>query len=127
MRPSSCKAKGRRHQQFICKALQELGAPYGLEPEDIKSTSMGVSGVDVQLSPAAKRLFGNLCIEGKNVEKLNVVGVFQEHCAKYTDPSAINLLIHSRNRTEPMVTMRFADFAALLKAALKAPKEDAKT
>lgn len=28
-----------------------------LEPDDVKSTSMGASGEDVQLSPAARKLF----------------------------------------------------------------------
>lgn len=109
MRPSSCKAKGRRLQQEVRDDLRREGAPYGLEPDDIESTAMGQSGVDVILSPAAKRIFP-FDVEAKNVEKLNVVGVFKKHLAKYKDTPRLKLLIHSRNHTETMVTMRWSDF-----------------
>jgi len=73
---------------------------------------MGQNGVDVILSPAAKKVF-NLSVECKNVEKLNVPTVFQEHYEKYPDAS-LKLLVHCRNRVEPLVTLRLEDFAAYL-------------
>lgn len=55
IKPSSAKAKGRRFQQAIVKDILEMYP--ALEPDDVKSTGMGQPGADVQLSPAAKRLF----------------------------------------------------------------------
>lgn len=114
MSAAACKAKGRRLQQAVRDVLRELGRPHGLEDGDIESRGMGQNGEDVILSPAAKRLF-NLCIECKNVESLNVVKVFQEHFAKYErDEDSLKLLIHSRNHTVPMVTLRLEDFFGVL-------------
>jgi hypothetical protein len=73
---------------------------------------MGQNGVDLILSPAAQRVF-NLSIECKNVEKLNVPAVFKEHYEKYPD-SSLKLLVHCRNHSEPLVTLRLEDFVAHL-------------
>lgn len=55
MKPASAKAKGRNFQQTVRDLI--LAAFLELEPDDVKSTSMGAQGEDVQLSPAARRLF----------------------------------------------------------------------
>lgn len=78
---------------------------------------MGVSGQDVQLSPAARKIF-DLYIESKNVEKLNVPGTFWEHYGKYDTKPGLKLLIHSRNRQSPLVTMRIEDFMTLLRKSI---------
>lgn len=88
-------------------------APYGIVDEDIESTGMGQSGVDVILSPAAKRVL-DLCIEAKNVEALNVVGVFLKHEEIYKDKPGLKLLIHTRNRTQPLVTLKWSDLLGIL-------------
>lgn len=54
MKPSSAKSKGRTGQQEVQKLI--LGTFPELEPDDVRSTSMGASGEDLQLSPAARRL-----------------------------------------------------------------------
>lgn len=102
--------------------LREIGKQHGLVDDDIKSTTMGESGVDIQLSPAARRVV-DLAIECKNVEKLNVVGVFIEHFTKYASQPSLKLLVHSRNHTEPMVTMRWDDFIPLLERVASKPSE----
>ena len=117
MKTSSCKAKGRRLQQEVRDALLHIGVAFGLVEGDIESRGMGQSGVDLVLSPAAQKVF-SYDIECKNVERLNVVGVFQAHSSKYADSGHVPLLIHSRNFTEPMVTMRFMDFLKMLPAVL---------
>jgi len=48
----AAKAKGRLGQQEIRDRLLETFPEF--EPDDIKSTTMGDTGCDVQLSPAAK-------------------------------------------------------------------------
>jgi len=70
MRPASAKAKGRKFQQWVRTLL--LGfAGNRLEEEDIRSTSMGASGEDLLLSPAARAIFP-ISIECKCQESLNV-------------------------------------------------------
>jgi hypothetical protein len=48
MNSQSTKAKGRRWQQKIVRMI--LDCFPSLEPDDVRSTSMGASGPDVQLS-----------------------------------------------------------------------------
>ena len=54
MKPRSAKAKGRSFQQLVrdlfLTAFPSLGA------DDVRSTSMGAPGEDIQLSPAARIL-----------------------------------------------------------------------
>lgn len=114
MKTSSAKAKGRRHQQAIRDDLRELLRPYGIVDEDVESTGMGQSGVDIILSPAAKRIL-DLVIEAKNVEKLNVVGVFQHHHELYTEKPGLKLLIHTRNRAQTLVTLKWSDLLGILR------------
>jgi len=54
LKPASSKAKGRRLQQAIVKDVLELFPQ--LEADDVKSTSMGAPGEDIQLSPAARKV-----------------------------------------------------------------------
>lgn len=112
----SKKAKGRNLQKTVVKELLKIGEPKGLEPGDVRSTSMGASGVDVIMSPAAKKLLGDLAIECKNQEALNVTKIFFDHAAKYG--KSINLLVHKRNKTEPLVTLTMTDFMNLLERAI---------
>ncbi len=109
---ASKKAKGRALQQTVRDAFLEIGKQFGLETGDVVSTSMGASGVDVQLSPAAKRVLGDLAVECKNRESLVVTTTFHEHQAKYPDKLAI--LVHKRNQTVPLITMKFSDYLVLL-------------
>ena len=50
----NAKAKGRLGQQEVRDKLLETFPD--LEPDDIKSTIMGDSGEDIQLSPAARKI-----------------------------------------------------------------------
>ena len=111
MKTSSAKAKGRRLQQRVRDDLRAI-APQ-LDPTDIESTTMGLSGVDILLTKAAKDVFGPLAFECKNVEKLNAIGVFQEHMDKYAPKGMVPLMVHSRNHAEPRVTMLWSDFVRL--------------
>ena len=112
MKTSSAKAKGRRLQQRVRDYLRAV-AGTRLDPTDIESVSMGVNGVDVILTKAARDLFGELAIECKNVERLNAVGVFAEHLAKYQPQGKVCLMVHSRNFIEPRVTLLWSDFVRL--------------
>lgn len=113
MKTSSCKAKGRKLQQLIRNSLRELGKSRGLVDGDIESRGMGQNGVDVILSPAAQKVF-DFEIEAKCVEKLQVVPTFWEHYDKYKDKKGLKLLIHSKNRSLPLVTMTWEQFLGLI-------------
>jgi hypothetical protein len=118
MKTSSAKAKGRRLQQRVRDDLRVI-AGARLDPTDIESTPMGVNGVDVILSKAARDLFGPLAIECKNVEILNAVGVFQKHYEKYAAQGKLPLMVHSRNHIEPRVTLLWTDFVRYLSLAIE--------
>lgn len=53
MKPASAKQKGRVLQQWTRDLI--LTTFTNLEPDDVKSTSMGAAGEDVTLSPAARK------------------------------------------------------------------------
>jgi hypothetical protein len=97
-------------------ALLAIGATFGLESGDVRSTSMGAPGLDILLSPAATRLFGRLAIEAKNRESLVVPTVFFEHAEKY--PDDVPVLVHKRNHTEPLVTVKLSYFIDLLNRSI---------
>lgn len=70
MKTSSAKAKGRNLQKYVVsKILQYFKR---LTPNDVRSTSMGAPGVDVQLSEAALNVFP-YAVECKNVERIKVL------------------------------------------------------
>jgi hypothetical protein len=105
MRPQSAKAKGRRHQQDVCKALVEVRSD--LEPDDIRSTSMGALGEDVLFSPAARRIYP-YSIECKNVEKINIweaIDQARSNAGKYTPAVAF-----SKNNEEIWMAIPLKDF-----------------
>lgn len=55
MKPASAKAKGRLFQQYVRDLILKQFPT--LERDDVRSTSMGAGGEDLQLSPAARKLF----------------------------------------------------------------------
>lgn len=116
VKTSSAKAKGRTLQKLACSALLKLGSAYGLKPGDIRSCSMGSNGLDVILSPRAEEVLGRIAIECKNKENLNVITTFWEHAAKYK--GYLPLLVHKKNYTEPLITLKFSDFMVLLAGSI---------
>ena len=58
----SSKAKGRRLQNFVRDMLREIYIPL-LHEDDIKSQTMGMTGEDIILTPAARKLipFNKFC------------------------------------------------------------------
>ena len=69
MKTRSAKNKGKRLQNDVRDLILETFTE--LEPDDVRSTTMGDSGEDVLLSPAARKLFP-FSVECKNQEKLNI-------------------------------------------------------
>ena len=70
MKTSSCKAKGRKLQQYVAEQISNiLDIPWGAD-ELIRSRESGQKGVDVVVLGRAKKQFP-WSTECKNVEKLN--------------------------------------------------------
>lgn len=101
MKPSSSKAKGRKLQQWVRDLLLEIFPV--LEPDDIKSTGMGQSGEDVQLSPAARKLIP-YSIECKNRTTISVYAWYKQSKAN-TPTGSEPILIIKQNRDRPLVVV----------------------
>ena len=110
--PQSRKAKGRKHQQWIRDKILELYEQ--LEPDDVRSTSMGVSGTDIQLSPKAKKFFP-FAVEAKCVEKLNFWEAYEQ--AQNNSNGLEPLLIVKKNHKKPIVVVDAEYFFQLQKRA----------
>lgn len=105
MKPQSAKAKGRNLQKAVRDELLKR-APQ-LEADDIRSTSMGASGVDILLSPAARKIFP-YSIECKAQESLNIWTALEQ--AEENKGDHTPLLCFKRNRTEIYVALKLEDF-----------------
>ncbi len=94
MKSQSAKAKGRRFQQWVRDRLLE--AAIWLEEDDIRSTSMGASGEDLLLSPAARRVYP-IAVECKNQESMSIWKSMQQAEANAGDNTPV--LFFKRNRS----------------------------
>lgn len=113
MKTRSAKAKGKRAQNLVRDLILETFSH--LEPDDVKSTTMGDHGEDVKLSPAARRSFP-FSIEVKNQEKINIWSAFDQ--ASKNSQQHTPLLVFTRNRSDLMCTLRFEDFLKLYAAQI---------
>ncbi len=111
MKTASSKAKGRLLQQLVRDKILDIYP--SLEPDDVKSTSMGASGEDIQLSPAARKLFP-YSVECKSRETISTYTWYQQ--AKTNTPkSAEPLLVIKQNRGKPLVVLDLDYFMELVK------------
>ena len=108
--PRSAKAKGRALQNKIRDVLLEHFSEE-LEPDDIRSQVMGMSGEDIVLSPAARRLIP-YSFECKNQEKLNIWSSIEQ--AENNSGNHTPLLIFKRNRTKTYAVLEFDKLLELL-------------
>ena len=109
MKPRSAKNKGKRLQNKIRDLILEKFD--SLEPDDVRSITMGDSGEDILLSPAARRLFP-YSVECKNQEKLNIWSSLEqaeENSGKHTP-----LVIFKRNRSKTYAVLEFKELLKLL-------------
>lgn len=117
MKTSSAKQKGRKFQQWVRDAILSL-FPH-LEDDDVRSTSMGASGEDIQLSPAARKAFPYQ-VECKNQERLNFWSAWEQATGS---GEYMPLLFIKRNHTKPIVCMDAEHFFTLLER----PEEEVST
>ena len=109
MKTRSAKNKGKRLQNDVRDLILETFKE--LEPDDVRSTTMGDSGEDVLLSPAARKLFP-FSVECKNQEKLNIWSSLQQ--AEDNAGQHIPLLVFKRNRSKTYITMEINDLIKIL-------------
>lgn len=110
MKPSSCKAKGRIHQQYVVKKILEYFPE--LQSDDVLSRGMGGQGEDLMLSPRARQLLP-ISIECKS----NAKHAIYKHYKQATD-NAKNyepVLIVKQNHSDPLVVIDLDYFLGLMR------------
>ena len=101
MKSRSAKNKGKRLQNSVRDLILEKFNQ--LEEDDVRSITMGDSGEDILLSPAARKLFP-FSVECKNQEKLNIWSSLEQtetNAGKHTP-----LLIFKRNRSKTYAVLQ---------------------
>jgi hypothetical protein len=109
MKPRSAKNKGKRLQNKVRDLILEKFDK--LEPDDVRSITMGDSGEDILLSPAARRLFP-FSVECKNQEKLNIWEALTQ--AEENSGNHTPLVIFKRNRSKTYAILEFKELLKLL-------------
>lgn len=109
MKVSSKKAKGRNLQKYVRDKILEIFPT--LEPDDVKSTGMGQSGEDVQLSPAARKL-APYSVECKSFKAFAIYKHYEQAC---THGEYEPLLIIKGNHKKPLAVVDADHFFSLLK------------
>ena len=108
MRTSSAKAKGRNLQKWTRDTLYILFP--GLASGDIRSTSMGASGEDIQLSPKAREVIP-FQIETKSYATFAIYKHY-EQASEHGEHEP--LLIIKGNHKKPLAVMDAEKFFKLL-------------
>jgi len=83
-----------------------------LETNDIESQVMGMSGEDIVLSPAAKKVI-KYSFECKNQERLNLWKSLEQAASNCEDRQPV--LVFKRNRSKIYVAIEFEHFINLIK------------
>lgn len=96
IKTQSAKAKGRKLQQWVRDKIIEVLKPYGVVAEDVKSTSMGANGVDVQLSPFANKLLP-ISVECKSHKSMAVYNLYAQ-AEDYKEHGEPVLFIKANNK-----------------------------
>ena len=109
MKPRSAKNKGKRLQNKVRDLILEKFNT--LEPDDVRSITMGDSGEDILLSPVARKLFP-FSVECKNQEKLSIWSALEQ--AEENSGNHNPLVIFKRNRSKTYAVLEFDKLLELL-------------
>jgi len=104
------KAKGRRLQNYVRDMLRDVYTQ--LEPDDIKSQTMGMTGEDIVRSPAAKKACA-FSFECKNVERLQIWRAI-EQCEDNNPDGSSPAIVFKKNGKQPYVALPFTTFCDML-------------
>jgi len=110
IKPQSAKAKGRLGQQLV---RDRILATYqgSLEPDDVRSTSMGAGGEDLQLSPAARKALLNTQWECK---ARKAFAVYKDYEQAKTHGKGEPVLVVKGDRKKPLAIVDLDFFLGLL-------------
>ena len=117
MKVKSVKAKGRALQNLLRDKLREMfitnwSKMPKLKKDDIKSQTMGMTGEDIVLSPAARKIIP-YSFECKNVERLQFwssVEQAESNIKEGTFPA----IVVKKNRKKPYVAIELEHFLELI-------------
>jgi len=109
MKSRSAKNKGKRLQNNVRDLILEKFQQ--LEEDDVRSITMGDSGEDILLSPAARKLFP-FSVECKNQEKINIWSSLEQ--AETNSGKHTPLLVFKRNRSKTYAVLQLDDLMRLL-------------
>ena len=114
MKPRSAKNKGKRLQNAIAAVMRTMIPEYwpGTPDQHVKSTTMGESGQDIQLSPHAAEILP-FAVECKNQETWSVPSWWAQ--AKKNAGRLIPVLVLGRNRQQPLVVVEAAVYFEMWK------------
>ena len=107
MKSRSAKNKGVRLQNATRDAI--LARFPELEPDDVRTATMGASGEDILLSPAARRLVP-FSIECKNQERLNIWAALEQAEQGAFHPA----VVFKRNRSKTYVAIELDNLLDVL-------------
>lgn len=110
MKTQSAKAKGRELQKHVVKRIYEYFPM--LREGDVKSTSMGAGGEDVQLSPAARDLLP-LSFECKSNKRHAVYKIMDQAESNAGDYEPVAVI--KQNRSKPLAIVDLDYFLSLHK------------
>jgi hypothetical protein len=108
-KPKSSKAKGRRLQNLVRDTLRELYP--SLHEDDIKSQTMGMSGEDIVLSPAAREVIP-YSFECKNQERLDLWKSLEQALTNSNGRRPV--LIIKRNRSRVYAVIEYDAFLDII-------------
>ena len=110
MKSRSAKNKGKRLQNEVRDTIRAKFPE--LEEDDVQCTLMSESGVDLKLSPAARKKFP-YSVECKNVEKLNIWSAL-EQAEENTKPDTTAAVVFRRNHSKTYIALEFEEFLKLI-------------
>jgi len=108
---ASRKAKARKLQDFIRDIFRDIFR-HDLEEDDIKSAIMGESGIDIKLTPAARKLIP-FDVEAKAQEKLNLNEALKQAEGNASD-GRIPTVIFTKNTDKVWIALEFVEFMKLV-------------
>lgn len=107
---ASRKAKSRRLQNDIAERIRSR---FGLPTEDVQPVPMGVNGMDIKLSSAAREVFP-IAIEAKNRESFSIWEAMRQ--AEENADGLVPAAVFKRNRSKTYICLEFDKFLELIGA-----------
>jgi hypothetical protein len=113
MKTSSAKSKGRLLQKHVAKLLSEV---FGWEDGDAESRPMGSAGIDIMMSPKARRDFP-FSIECKNTKTFPSLGALRQS-QDNNKPGTLSAVVWKpprKNETESIIYFDLGEFVEFWK------------